>query len=87
MDNSDKQIQLPVEVEKPPDFPTSSEPLIKAWSVERTPHAFILATARLLTAIKNESRSKLNKQVRPIRFLLNDYLPEHYKNRTGSKRG
>tara|TARA_R110002033_G_scaffold169865_1_gene211119 strand:+ start:153 stop:329 length:177 start_codon:yes stop_codon:yes gene_type:complete len=45
---------VPAEVEKPLDFSTSSEPLIRAWNVEETYHAFIFATTRLLTTIKRD---------------------------------
>ncbi|MCM4150032.1 hypothetical protein DHD05_00370 [Arenibacter sp. N53] len=75
-----------MEVEKPLDFPTPSEPLIKAKGVERTPLAFIFANARLLPRIKKNDVPNLPRQVRPVRFLLYDYLPEHYKNRAGSRR-
>ncbi|WP_281541116.1 hypothetical protein [Maribacter aestuarii] len=43
---------VPVEVEKPSDISTSSVPLIKAWSVEKTPHTFIYANARSRTIDK-----------------------------------
>ena len=41
---------------------------------------------RQANSIRNGENPKAKSSMRPIRFLLNAYLPEHYKNRTGSTR-
>ena len=77
---------VPSEVEKPLDFSTSSGPPIKAWAVERTPHAFIFANPRPRNLEKMNTCKIHIGILRPMEFLFYAYLPEHYKNPTGSMR-